>query len=60
MHKLQPGVDGCKGAKFLAEEQIVLDGSFKNDVVGGYTAVWCAIHAFGGTPRCSITESTSE
>ena len=60
LHKLQPGVDSCKGAKFLAEEQIVLDGSFKNDVVGGYTAVWCAIQAFGGTPCCSITESTSE
>ena len=47
LHELQPGVC-CEGANFLAEEQIVLDGSFKNDVVGGHKAVWCAIEAFGG------------
>ena len=60
MHELQPGVDGCEGAKFLAEERIVVDGSFKNDVVGGHTTVWCAIKAFGGTPRSNIPKTTSE
>ena len=58
LHELQPGVR-CEGATFLAGEQIVLDGSF-NDVIGGHTAVWCAIEAFGGKHRCNVTGSASE
>ena len=59
MHELHPGAH-CEGSEFLAEEQIVIDGSFENDVVGGHKAVWCAVKAFGGKPRCNITESASE